>query len=160
MDMKTTLQIILTLAIAAVAGLVGWHARPDCPVIETRSDTVIVRDTILVPVPVPVERHVVRVDTVRLTTPGDTVRVEVEIPIERKVYATSDYRAEIEGFRPQLISMEVYRQTQFIDRTQTIRVPDTKRWGFGVNIGAGYAPNMNKVYPTISVGVQYNLIEF
>jgi hypothetical protein len=84
---------------------------------------------------------------------GLSDRVTVDVPIERKVYKTSDYRAEIEGFRPQLISMEVYRQTQFIDRTQTILVPDPRRWGIGVVTGYGMTVQDGRVRGGLFLGV-------
>ena len=40
----------------------------------------------------------------------------VILPIERKEYKTAEYSAIIEGFRPSLVSMEVYPRTMVITR--------------------------------------------
>jgi hypothetical protein len=160
--MKTALQIFLALALLTLGAFVGWHARPDCPAIEARVDTLVIRDTIRDTVLVPRTIREIRVDTVLVELADDTIYVDALIPIERKVYATADYRAEIEGFRPALVSMEVYRQTQFIDRTQTIRVPDPRRWGIGVTAGYGVMVRDGRLIgaPFIGVGLQYNLVKW
>lgn len=163
--MKTFVQTISSIAVIAIFALVGFmfgrHLYPKCPPIETRIDTVIVRDTIRDTKLVPVYKYLARTDTVWLQIPGDTVRVEVEVPIERIVYKTEDYKATIEGFRPKLVDMEVYRQTQYITRTETIKVPDRRRWGIGIQTGYGAVLQENVVLrPYIGVGVQYNIISW
>ena len=165
--MKTFLQAAAALAVVAIiAGLgflFGRYAYPKCPeMLPPRIDTVVVRDTIRDTVLVPVNRYLVRIDTVRVKIAGDTVYVEAEVPIERQVFATADYRAEIEGFRPSLVSMDIYRRTQFIDRVQTVQVPEVKRWGIGIQAGYGATVYGGRVIivPTVGVGVQYNIIRW
>jgi len=86
----------------------------------------------------------------------------IELPIEQKTYKTEDYKAVIEGFRPSLVSMEVYRQTQFIDRVQTLTIPDTRRWSFGPTIGYGMTVQNGRLVgvPTIGLSAQYSLIKW
>jgi hypothetical protein len=126
------------------------------------ADTVVIRDTIREMVPTIREVRIVRVDTVFLRLPGDTVYVEVEVPIERKTYLTDDYRAEIEGFRPSLVSMEVYRKTRFVTQTQTVRVPDSRRWGIGVQAGYGLSAQQGvvRVHPYIGVGISCDILRW
>ncbi len=165
--MKTFTQIISTLLtavlVAGVGFLFGRHVYPKCPAVETRTDTVFVRDTIRDTVLVPRVVRLVRVDTVSVRQARiDTVYIDAEIPIERKVYETPDYRAEIEGFRPELISMEVYRQTQLVTQTQTIKVPDTRRWGLGIQAGYGASMRDGRLVgvPYIGVGLQYSIVKW
>jgi hypothetical protein len=139
-----------------------------CPEVATtppivRTDTVFRRDTIVIKQKEPVAQYVIRTDTIRVKqTHTDTVYVEVEIPIERKVYKTDDYRAEIEGFRPNLVSIEIYPLTKYITNERLIEVPDRKRWGIGVNAGYGAMLQQGavKAYPYVGVGVQYNIIRW
>ena len=53
------------------------------------------------------------VDTLR-----DSVYIPVPIPIERKEYRTDDYRAIVSGYRPRLDLMEVYRKTRTVTVTK------------------------------------------
>ncbi|MDR1673232.1 MAG: hypothetical protein LBS09_07225 [Bacteroidales bacterium] len=129
--------------------------------VEWYTDTVLIRDTVLIPVPEPYAVRVVRIDTVRVPvfisvereTAGDTATVA--IPIEQKEYRTDDYRAVIEGYRANLLSMEVYPTTVTI--TNTERVTATKKKRFGVGIQAGYGFNGTRFTPYVGVGVQYNI---
>lgn len=121
-------------------------------------DTVVVRETIRDTIPVPQIRYIARIDTVFMSVPGDTVKIEVAVPIERKVYQTDDYRATIEGFRPSLIDMEIYRQTQYVTQTEIQRIPVKKRWGLGIQVGYGY--NFDRFYPYVGMGIQYNFLSW
>ena len=53
------------------------------------------------------------VDTVRT----DSVLLPVPIPIERREYLTDDYHAVVSGYRPSLDVMEVFRKTQTVTVT-------------------------------------------
>lgn len=75
-----------------------------------------VRDSIPVPFTVRFDHYdtlyipLYIVDTVR----ADSVLLPVPIPIERKEYVTEDYRAVVSGYRPSLDVMEVFRRTQTV----------------------------------------------
>jgi hypothetical protein len=163
-------KILTQIAIiAAILGLfflgglmVGTRMRPACSTAETRTDTVIVRDTIRENYPVVKEILTTRTDTVLVKVTGDTVHIAAEIPIERKTYQTEDYRAEIEGFRPSLVSMEIYRQTQFVTKTETLRIPDNRRWGIGLQAGYGISAPQGaiKAHPYLGIGVQYSVFKW
>lgn len=131
---------------------------------EIRRDTVIVYDTIRPPIPEPIIRTVVRYDTLRPqdkpvgdtippltadTLPGDTTP-SVIVSIERKVYETEDYRATVEGFRPQLVSMEIYRKTSTI--TNTVTAKTRPRWALTLGPGVGYGPKGVQPYVGVSFG--------
>lgn len=158
-----------------------------------RRDTVILHDTLTLPVPAPSVVDVVRRDTywlpIALPTeaghtadaaaalPSDTsgqrslspllarcatsllrtagsLRMPVVVPIERRVYVTSDYRAVVEGYRPSLVSMELYRQTQVVTERPVAR---PRRWGIGLQAGYGLAPRTGRFEPYIGIGVQYSI---
>ncbi len=111
--MKIIQNIAVALVIFAIWGGVAFYfGARSVENIETRTDTVVVREVVRDTVLVPVKSYVVRTEIVR-----DTTHVEVEVPIERKEYKTDDYRAVVEGFRPSLVEMEVYRQTQLVTKT-------------------------------------------
>jgi hypothetical protein len=132
-------------------------------VVETRVDTLVVRDTIRDTVPVVIERRMVRTDTVWLKSAGDTVFVEVEVPVEQKIYQTADYRAVVEGFRPRLAEIEIFRNTTYIkESTVTTQRLQRPRWGIGVQVGYGIGLSGDRLSRTtyIGLGVQYNLITF
>lgn len=155
--MKTVWAAILTLLLLAGSFVLGRVTKP-VPVPEHRVDTVVLRDTVRDTVRIPKVSYYVRTDTVFLAVPGDTVRIEVEVPIERKVYRTDDYRATIEGFRPSLVDIEIYRRTEFVTRTETIRVPVKRRWGIGLQAGYGY--NFDRFYPYVGIGLQYSIVSW
>ncbi|MDR2911320.1 MAG: hypothetical protein LBV47_08180, partial [Bacteroidales bacterium] len=77
---------------------------------------------------------------------------------EQKEYKTDDYRAVIEGYVANLLSMEVYPETQIITKTKTVTVTKKNQWGVGIQ--AGYGITAGKLSPYIGVGVQWNLIGF
>lgn len=63
--------------------------------------------------------------------------VLVEVPIEVRVYEEDSlYRAVVSGYRPSLDSLLVYRTTREV--TKYVPVPVRKRWGVGVTGGWGF----------------------
>ncbi|MDR2891102.1 MAG: hypothetical protein LBV18_05830 [Alistipes sp.] len=158
--MKTFWQLIASLAVLAAVFFAGRCSRPAATIsVLERVDTIVKRDTIRETVFIPKIRYAHRVDTVYLSAPGDTVQIAVEVPIERKVYKTSDYRAEIEGYKPALVSMEVYRQTLTVTETRTVPVPDRRRWGLGIQAGYGAGLRDGRIVgaPYVGIGVSYDI---
>ncbi len=155
---------IIAVALFGSLAFLGGRCSKQCPehIIESRIDTIIRVDTIRDTVMIPVERQIVRVETDTLRVAGDTVFVAVEVPITRTLYKTDEYRAEIEGFRTSLRSMEVYKRTEHIERTNVIKVPDTRRWGIGLQGGYGATQQNGRVIgvPYIGVGLQYSIIRW
>lgn len=152
-------NVVIALALIAVAFLLGRRSvKPEIVEIH-RTDTVVVRDTVRETVLVPKVRYLTRVDTVLLPVPGDTVEVPVLVPISRKVYEGEDYRAVVSGFRASLDTLDIFRKTQTVTNTvvQRVEVPGKpKRWGIGVS--AGYALTPQGVKPYIGAGIQYNWV--
>lgn len=154
-------NVVIALALIAVAFLLGRRSvKPEIVEIH-RTDTVVVRDTVRETVLVPKVRYLTRVDTVLLPVPGDTVEVPVLVPISRKVYEGEDYRAVVSGFRASLDTLDIFRKTQTVTNTvvQRVEVPGKpKRWGIGVS--AGYALTPQGMKPYIGAGVQYNFLSW
>lgn len=96
----------------------------------------------------------IRYDTLRLR---DTVAVPV--PIERRVYADSNYRAVVSGWHPSLDSISVYPATKIITIERERVEKERSRWGLGIQAGAGLSANGAAV-PYVGVGVQYNLFSW
>lgn len=129
----------------------------------TDTITVVKHDTIKIDSPVPVykyikEKEYIAIHDTTLITETDTVTHIIQLPREYLVYKDSTYRAVVSGVQPRLDSMEVYQKTITETITKTITVPDKKRWGLGVNVGAGW--NGQKVGPYVGVGIQYNIIRW
>lgn len=156
--------IIATIAlILAFCG--GWYGGSHS---VSHNDTITVRDTVVDTLtyrqPIPVDSIVLKYKTVKLPV-ADTIYAQgseiikvdsvfVEVPIHQKEYQDSTYHAWVSGFNVNLDSINVYQKTIHI--TERIREP-SKRWGLGIQLGAGY--NMDKrVYPYIGIGVSYNIL--
>jgi hypothetical protein len=154
--MKTIRDVLFTAVILLAGSYLFWRHNPREVVrTEISCDTVTVRDTVFYEKPVETVRYIVRTDTVMLAAAADTVRVLVEVPIEQKEYKTDDYRAVIEGFRANLLSMEVYPETHLITKTEIQTVTERNRLSFGVQ--AGYGVTRIGLSPYVGVGVQWNL---
>ena len=160
----------LTAAVLLFAGVVigmSWKiSKLEDEVDRLRNapaDTVVVTqtDTILSEKPVPMYKYIhktefveIKADSVRI----DTVKELVFLPREYLVYKDSTYRAVVSGVQPRLDSIEVYRKTQVQTITKTISVPDRKRWGLGIQAGAGW--NGREVQPYGGLGVSYDLVRW
>lgn len=156
-------QILISIGILAIGFLIGFvFPHKQDIVISERIDTLIrydtIRDTVLIPKIITQKETIV--DTLMIHGRTDTVFVAVNIPIESKIYQTDEYKAEISGYKSSLDFMEVYQKTVFIDKIQTIKQQDKRRFGIGIHAGYGYSIGPNKFYPTISVGINYSLFEF
>lgn len=117
-----------------------------------RIDTV--RDTLLVPKYV----HVERVDTIRDTVDGRPIYMPV--PISSYLFTDdSTYRIDMEGYNIRARSIEVYPRTVTQTVIERIEVPGKpKRWGIGLS--AGGAVTAHGIHPYLGIGLQYNIIVF
>ena len=141
--------LVVLLVIACVA---AWF-RPHEPLsaeirTETKIQTVVKLDTVLISAPISVFWQILPNDTVRI---GDTLLHRKQV-----VYEDSLYRAVVSGYvDPRLDSMTVYPRTVYQTVTNDIYHtinPKNKRWGLGLQAGYGYPGGAY-----IGVGVNYNL---
>ena len=121
--------------------------------------TIVKIDTVRVDRPVPVFRYVKDTAFIVLTdVKVDTVKELIYLPREYMVYKDTNYRAVVSGVQPRLDSIEVYQRNTVQTVTKLMKVPDKKRWGFGVNVGAGF--DGKEVRPFVGLGVQYNIFRW
>lgn len=171
---------LIGLVVGFMLGALTYKRFNPCvelPVVAVEADTVIVRDTMRMPVPEATNNGVKRRDTVWIKIkPVDTTKTEndtksnpdpikdttgvrlepngaITIPIEEKEYKTEDYRAVVQGWRPSLVSMEVYPKTTTI--TNTVTRLQRPRWGLTVGVGGGY--DGSRIVPHIGATVGYVL---
>lgn len=153
--MKTFWSIIVALSLLVCTFFVGRHTKP-CPIPEERVDTLVIREVIRDSFPVYITRYVdriVRDTTLEIVRDTITNEIYVNVPIEKTNYKNENYDLWIEGYRSRLLSIDVYKDTYYIDRVERYKVKP--RWGIGVQVGYGY--NFDKFYPYVGVGIQYNL---
>ena len=152
-------NVIIFSAVILGAFLLGRATKPVQTVNVMYHDTLppivridTVRDTLLVPKYVQVERF----DTIRDTVDGNPIYLPV--PISSYLFTDdSTYLIDMEGYNVKARSIEVYPRTITQTVIERIEVPaKPKRWGIGVSAGAALTPH--GVQPYIGVGVQYNLI--
>lgn len=144
-----------------IAFMIGRWTSPETHVQMLQHDTLppivridTVRDTLLVPKYVQVERF----DTIRDTVDGKPVYLPV--PISSYLFTDdSTYRIDMEGYHVKARSIEVYPRTITQTVIERIEVPGKpKRWGIGVS--AGGAITLHGIQPYIGVGINYQLIAF
>ena len=131
---------------------------------KVKVDTLFVYDTIFVEKPV--IKKVEIIDTLLLTVPiTDTLMLHdtvlVHLPIEQRQYSDPRYTAWVSGYRPQLDSIHIYQQTQYITKEiKTVTKP--KRWGIGLQVGYGVSLLDGQLFPApyIGVGLSYSIINW
>lgn len=159
--MKTLIAGAIVVAGIVLSFLIGRWTKPaeqiDIVHYDTLPPTVridTVRDTLLVPKYVQVERF----DTIRDTVDGKPVYLPV--PIRSYLFTDdSTYRVEMDGYNVKARSIEVYPRTVIQTVIERVEVPaKQKRWGIGLSVGGAFTPK--SFQPYIGVGLQYNLILF
>lgn len=123
-------------------------------------DTVVVRDTLRIEVPVEKIKYRDRkiVDTLYLQTPQDTT----PLPIEQKVYEDSISTIQISGIQPQIDKIEYHipQKTVYVDKV--VEVPQVKKWYedrfiFSAGVYTGYSPIYNNFDVIVGLGVGVRL---
>lgn len=123
-------------------------------------DTIVVRDTLRIEVPVEKIKYKDRkiVDTLYLPTPKDTT----PLPIEEKHYQDSIADIYISGFQPSLDSIHYHipKQTIYVDKV--VEVPQTKKWWedrfiFSAGVYTGYSPIYNNFDVVVGFGIGVRL---
>lgn len=132
-------KYILLLAILVSGIVIGWLCRQSCIRPETiiQRDTLVRVDTVKELYPVSIREEIV--DTLRIVI-RDTVRVKdtlyMNLPLEKKLYASSEYYAEVSGYRPSLDYIEVYPKTKIVK--EYISQPTTNRNTLSFGIEPSY----------------------
>lgn len=127
--------------------------------IEYRTDTLTMRDTIVINKPVVVTKIIRDSIYVRI---NDTVYVN--LPREERVYEDERYRAVVSGYQPSLDRIDIYTQEKIVtkDVTQLVKVKKNARWGVGVQVGYGFCATPTGIHnaPYIGVGLSWNILTF
>lgn len=163
------LEKYICVAVAALLLMLGGYilgrrsprARGSEVIVQT--DTLRIRDTLVIDRPVPIDTRVTdtllvaAADTVQVRV-RDTVRVMVQVPRETKLYGDSTWRAQVSGFRPSLDWIEVYPQTTVV--TRNIFVDSRKRWGIGLQAGYGayFDGGDVSLSPYVGIGISWNIL--
>lgn len=117
-----------------------------------RIDTMLMRDTLRIPIPT---YH----ETVASRTVTTTVRDTDSITLQAvsRVYADSTFRAVVSGIDPRLDSLTLFRTIPTVTHTLTnhITTRSTPRWGLGITAGATASPH--GLTPGITIGLTYHL---
>lgn len=156
---------------AAIAILIAAFSRNSLNINVSRgttvSDTVIVRDTVLIEKPTPVDTillpskivklPIYHTDTIRLPCEVNRDSIEVVVPIVQKEYKDSLYQAWVSGYEANLDSIRIFQRTMTI--TNTNYIYKKKRFGVGLQLGIGINHKGN-INPYVGVGISYNLINF
>jgi len=91
--------------------------------VETNTDTLLMRDSVL-----------------------------VEVPIESKHYHANEYDAWVSGYEPSLDSIKVYQKTEYITERVTLSKPPN-RFTVGIQGGYGYGFKSKQWEPYVGVGI-------
>jgi hypothetical protein len=155
---------------AALAGvllfLVGRWTAPEPPIVseDVKVVTEVVHDTITVERPV--VRYVHKTDSIRVVV-RDTLSLHdtlyISLPREVKVYEDDRYRAEVSGYMPSLDRMDIYQQTQIVEKevVRNIEVKKRTRWGIGITAGYGVTIGREPTFsPYVGVGINYNIMSW
>src|SRR5574344_1919485 len=157
------LGILLLFNIVNEIGyFVNEHRNSHSSEMKVKVDTLFIYDTIIVEKPV--IKKVEIIDTLLLPVPTtDTLMLHdtvlIHLPIEQRQYSDPRYTAWVSGYRPQLDSIQIYQQTQYI--TKEVKVATKpKRWGIGLQAGYGvsFSNKQIKATPYIGIGISYNIL--
>jgi hypothetical protein len=166
----TTIKAMLIGMGAALAGvllfLVGRWTAPEPPIVseDVKVVTEVVHDTITVERPV--VRYVHKTDSIRVVV-RDTLSLHdtlyISLPREVKVYEDERYRAEVSGYMPSLDRMDIYQQTQLVEKevVRNIEVRQRTRWGIGITAGYGVTIGREPTFaPYVGIGITYNIMSW
>ena len=154
--------LLLFNIVNAVGYFVNEHRNAHPSEMKVKVDTLFIYDTIIVEKPV--IKKVEIIDTLLLPVPiTDTLMLHdtvlVHLPIEQRQYSDPRYTAWVSGYRPQLDSIQIYQQTQYI--TKEVKVATKpKRWGIGLQAGYGVSLHNGQLFPApyIGVGLSYSIV--
>ena len=156
--------LLLFNIVNAIGYFVNEHRNSHSSKMKVKVDTLFVYDTIFIEKPV--INKVEIIDTLLLPVPiTDTLMLHdtvlVHLPIEQRQYSDPRYTAWVSGYRPQLDSIRIYQQTEYI--TKEVKVATKpKRWGIGLQAGYGVSMHNGQLFPApyIGVGLSYSIVSW
>ena len=156
--------LLLFNIVNAIGYFVNEQRNSHSSEMKVKVDTLFVYDTIFIEKPV--INKVEIIDTLLLPVPiTDTLMLHdtvfVHLPIGQRQYSDPRYTAWVSGYRPQLDSIHIYQQTQYI--TKEVKVATKpKRWRLGLQAGYGVSLHNGQLFPApyIGVGLSYSIINW
>ena len=156
--------LLLFNIVNAIGYFVNEHRNAHPGEMKVKVDTLFVYDTIFVEKPV--IKKVEIIDTLLLPVPitntlmlHDTILVY--LPIEQRQYSDPRYTAWVSGYRPQLDSIHIYKQREYITKEVKVAIKH-KRWGIGLQAGYGVSLHNGQLFPApyIGVGLSYSIVSW
>lgn len=121
-----------------------WITKPSPVMTPTAKPISIFLSSIPIPIPV--------FDTLH---ERETVHDTLWLPMEQKYYREEEYEAWISGYRPKLDSIRLFPKVPVVTIQQS---PPPKRWGIGIQVGAG--AGKEGLTPYVGIGISYNVLTF
>ena len=118
--------------------------------LETRQDTVVIRDTVEIDKPIPIYVKS-EPDTLYIPSIDSTVVMNKET----KVYRDSLYEVQVSGFKPNLDYINIYPTTTYITKEKNSYVENKRRFNHGFQVGIGWGLVNRK--PDIFVGYGFQI---
>lgn len=133
-----------------------YHSNRKSKENSLKTDTITITkiDTVTIIKPVVQYRYITQLITDTLYN-RDSIKVPVRIPIETKIYQDSTYRAVVSGYRASLDTIQVYPIHTYT--TITNMITKQKRFNIGVQAGVGYGVFNKKPDIYVGFGVSYRL---
>lgn len=111
--MNRLFYIIVFVLVSSLCFVLGRATKKD--IVTTQVKEVVIRDTLRFETPAYIYRNVI--DTIYVPI-EKTIRLRdtlyLSLPIEKKLYSSSEYYAEVSGYRPSLDYIEVYPKTKIV----------------------------------------------
>lgn len=152
--MKIEAKLLIIFIILLICLKCCYSNREKEEIQITDTITIIKRDTITIIKPQPVIRYRDRIirDTLYSI---DSIPVFINVPIETKVYADSNYRAVVSGYKASLDTISIFNKNliQYINKITY----KTKRINFSPSIGFGYGMFNKRIdmYVGFSIGYSF-----
>lgn len=119
--------------------------------VETRQDTVVIRDTVKIDKPIPIYIKS-EPDTLYIPSIDSTVVMNKET----KLYKDSLYEVQVSGIRPNLDYINVYPKTTYITKEKVSYVEKKRRFTHGIQVGVGWGLVNRKPDVFVGYGFQYS----
>lgn len=119
--------------------------------VETRQDTVVIRDTVKIDKPIPIYIKS-EPDTLYIPSIDSTVTIDKET----KLYKDSLYEVQVSGIRPNLDYINVYPKTTYITKEKISYVEKKRRFNHGIQVGVGWGLVNRKPDVFVGYGFQYS----
>lgn len=111
--MNRLFYIIVFVLVSSLCFVLGRATKKD--IVTTQVKEVVIRDTLRFETPAYIYRNVI--DTIYVPI-EKTIRLRdtlyMNLPLEKKLYSSSEYYAEVSGYRPSLDYIEVYPKTKIV----------------------------------------------